>query len=314
MRAIELRARDGVDKLEFVEDAPKPVPGRGEVLVRVYATSVSPTELGWYSSMNWSNEDGTPRAFPIVPGHDFSGVVAEIGEGVEGINTGEAKYGLLSFYRNGAEADYVIALPREIAPKPRSLGHLEAAAVPLSGLTAWQALFDHANLTSGQSILILGASGGVGSFAVQFASWSGAEVIAATSKQNNREFLLNLGAKEVTGYSSFQHFSKKVDVVLDLVGGDVQNSSWSTIRAGGIFVSTVGGPLPQEKAAAAGAKGLFFIVTPNGKELAKIAELIDSGKVVSQIQKVLPLKDAKAAFEEGLSGHNRGKTVLQVSS
>lgn len=305
-------SKGGAEKLEFVKDATNPVPNVGEVLVKVHATSISPAEFTWYNSMNWANKDGTPRSFPIIPGHDFSGSVAEIGDGVVGINFGDAVYGLLDFFRNGAEADYVIALPEEIAPKPKSLSHIEAAAVPLSGLTAWQALFEHAKLTSGQLILILGASGGVGSYAVQFANWSGAQVIAATSSSKNSDYLLGLGAARVIEYSSLQKPSEKVDVILDLVGGDVQSNAWSAIRAGGILISTVGRP-SQERATEAGARGVFFIVSPNGSELGKIGELIDTGKVRSKIQRVLPLRDAKAAFEDGLSGHNKGKTVLQVS-
>ena len=192
MKAIRMHGRGGPERLVY-EDAPQPHPDAGEVLVRVYATGVIATELSW--SATYQTKGGSARALPI-PGHDLSGVVVEVGSGVTALTRGSAVYALTAFDRDGAEAEYTIALPGELAPKPRALDHVQAAAVPLTALTAWQALFEHAGLSAGQTVLIHGAAGGVGVFAVQLARWAGAHV-TATASARNRDFLRELGANEI---------------------------------------------------------------------------------------------------------------------
>ncbi len=181
MIAIRLHERNSPSGLLY-EDAPQPKPTTGEVLIRVYATGITPTELSW--STTWKTSTGIDRPVPI-PGHDLSGVVAEVGTDVMDIRVGMAVYApLTAFDRDGAEADYAIALPSEVAPKPHSLDHVQAAAVPLSALTAWQALFDHASLSPGNRVLIYGTAGGVGTLGVQLARWAGAYVIGTASRHN----------------------------------------------------------------------------------------------------------------------------------
>ncbi len=190
MKAIRIHGRGGPDHLVF-EDAPQPRPVAGEVLARVAATAVIATELTW--DVTYQTAEGLPRPLPI-PGPDFAGVVVEVGAGVTDFAVGDAVYALLAYGRDGAEAEYVIALPSELAPKPRTLDDVQAAAVPLAALTAWQALFTHAGLAAGQTVLIHGAAGGVGTYAVQFARWAGAHVIATASARNG-DFLRALGAR-----------------------------------------------------------------------------------------------------------------------
>ena len=180
MKAIRIHSRGGPDQLVY-EDAPQPHPGPGEVLVRVYATGVIANELRWNET--YETPSGSTRVLPI-PGRDLSGVVEEVGPDVTTLTKGSEVYAMIAYGRDGAEAEYTIALPSELAPKPHTLDHVHASAVPLSALTAWQALFDHASLVAGQSVLIHGASGGVGVFAVQLARWAGARVIATASARN----------------------------------------------------------------------------------------------------------------------------------
>src|ERR671934_93435 len=218
MKAIRIHGRGGPDHLLY-EDAPQPHPGPGEVLVRVYAAGIIANELKWDET--YQTTAGSPRALPI-PGRDLSGVVEEVGPGVPGVTTlvkGSEVYAMLGYGRDGAEADYTIALPNELVPKPSTLDHVQAAAVPLSALTAWQALFDNAHLVAGQTVLIHGGAGGVGVFAVQLAHWAGAQVITTTSARN-RDFLRELGANETIDYTStpFEEVVHSADVVCDMVG------------------------------------------------------------------------------------------------
>src|SRR5512133_998064 len=241
MKAIHIHGRGGPNHLVY-EDAPQPHPGSGEVLVRVYATGIIATELKW--DVTYQTPTGSPRTMPI-PGRDLSGVVEEVGPGVTTPVTGAAVYAMLGYGRDGAEADYTLALPNELAPKPTTLDPVQAAAVPLSALTAWQALFDHAHLAVGQTVLIHGGAGGVGVFAVQLAHWVGARVIA-TASARNRIFLRELGADEVIDYTTtrFEEVVQGVDLVFDTVGGDTLQRSWLVIRPGGVLVSIVSPPPP----------------------------------------------------------------------
>jgi NADPH:quinone reductase-like Zn-dependent oxidoreductase len=308
VKAIHIHGRGGPEHLVY-EDAPQPHPGLGEVLVRVYAAGVIASELTW--SATYQTNTGSIRSLPI-PGHDLSGVVEEVGSGVTTISKGTAVYALTAFDRDGAEAEYTIALPGELAPKPRTLDYVEAAAVPLTALTAWQALFNHAGLVAGQTILIHGAAGGVGVFAVQFARWAGAQVIA-TASARNRDLLQKLGANQIIDYTTtrFEEVVHDADVVLDTVGGDTLERSYEVVKPGGVLVSVASPPSP-ERAKAHGVRSVWFVVEPSREQLIQIGDLIDARRIRPIIETVLPLSQARQAYEQGARGHTRGKIVLRV--
>src|SRR6266576_4937863 len=309
MKAIRIHGRGGPDHLVY-EDVPQPHPGPGEVLVRIHATGVIATELQWDET--YQTATGSPRTLPI-PGRDLSGVVEEIGQGVTTFAPGAEVYAMLGYGRDGAEADYTIALPDELAPKPHALDHVQAAAVPLSALTAWLALFEHARLEAGQTALIHGGAGGVGVFAVQLARWAGAQVIA-TASARNRGLLRELRANEIIDYTTtrFEEVIHDVDLVFDTVGGDTLQRSWQVVKPGGVLVSVVS-PRPSfAEAKAHDVRPVWFVVEPNRKQLIQIGTLIDAGRIRPIIDTVLPLSQARQAYEQGARGHTRGKIVLRV--
>jgi NADPH:quinone reductase-like Zn-dependent oxidoreductase len=275
----------------------------------VYATAITRTELTW--DQTYQNPDGSPR-IPTIPGHEFSGVIETVPLGIRDLGPGDAVYGLADFPRDAAAAEYLAVRAANLALKPRSLDHVHSAAVTLSGLTAWQALFTHAGLERGQKVLIQGGAGGVGVFAVQLAHLKGSHVIT-TSSVANLEFLRGLGADETIDYAKtrFEDVLRDVDVVLDAVGGDTVQRSWSVLRPGGVMVSVVK-PIPENEARGHGARGVFFIVEPDRDQLEEMAKLIDAGSLKSIVAGVFPLARARDAFETAASGHTRGKIVLQV--
>ena len=278
--------------------------------MRVYAAGVIANELKW--DVTYKTKAGSPRALPI-PGRDLSGVVEAVGHGVTAPARGDEVYAMLDYGCDGAEAEFTIALPTELAPKPRTLDHMQAAAVPLTALTAWQALFVHASLAAGQTLLIHGGAGGVGVFAVQLARWTGAHVIA-TASARNREFLCDLGADEVIDYTTtrFEEVVHGVDFVFDTVGGETLQHSWQVVKPGGVLLSVVS-PRPSfEEAKAYDVRPVWFVVQPNREQLVQIGALIDAGKVRPIIDTVLPLSQARQAYEQGAKGHTRGKIVLRV--
>jgi len=279
------------------------------VLVHVYATAIIANELKW--GVTYQTTVGSPNALPI-PGRDLSGVVEEVGPGVTALVEGAKVYGMLGYRRDGAEADYAIAHPDELAPKPGTLDHVQAAAVPLSALTAWQAFFDHAHLAAGQTVLIHGGAGGVGVFAVQLARWAGAQVIA-TASARNQDFLRQLGANETIDYTitRFEEAAHSVDLVLDTVGGDTLQRSRQVIRPGGMLISTVDSQL-SDAAKGHDVRFTYFVVEPNRVELIQIGTLIDEGRLRPIIDTVFPLARARQAYEQAEKGHTRGKIVLQV--
>ncbi len=305
MKAIHLHQEHGVVQFAY-EETPQPTPRHGEVLVRVFATGVMPTEPT--RPETWKTRSGIERPQPI-PGHELAGIVEEVGTGIIDLAVGEEVYGLIDFSRDGAEAEYTLALPNELAPKPRSLSFTQAAAVPLAGLTVWQAFFDHGRLSTGQTVLIHGAAGSVGSFAVQLAHWAGARVIA-TASQDQFELLRQLGADELVDYTTerFEDVAQAVDVVLDAIGGETLERSWKVLKRGGALISLVEPP-SQERAAEEGIRAQFFTVRPNRAQLTRIGELIDSGSLLPVVDAVLPVALAHLAYEER---HRTGKTVLQV--
>jgi NADPH:quinone reductase-like Zn-dependent oxidoreductase len=307
MKAIRIHCRGGPETLVY-EDAPVPELRPGDALVRVRAAGVSPAEFTWHI---WETPDGRSR-LPMIPSHEVSGVVAAVAPDVRGVEVGDAVYGLTDFLRDGGAAEYLAARAEELAPKPRSLGHAAAAATPLSALTAWQALFDHARLLPGQRVLIHGGAGGVGTFAVQLARWRGARVVA-TASARDLDFVRDLGADDVVDYRAtpFDAVVRDVDVVLDSVGGAVTERSWSVLRPGGMLVTIV--RQPPDWAAGRAARGLFILVEPSQRQLNELSRLIDAGVIRPVVEAVLPLNRAREAYERGISGHPRGKLVLEVA-
>ncbi len=231
---------------------------------------------------------------------------------------GDAVYGMLNPTRDGAYAEYVVAQESDVAPKPAKLDFVQAAAVPMVGLTAWQGLFEIGGLSAGQTVLIHAAAGGVGSFAVQFAKARGATVIGTASARNT-EFLRELGVNQTVDYNAvrFEDVAREVDVVFDLIGGETQQRSWQTLKKGGILVTTVPptSPLPDMAGAAEahGVRAVLMSAHASAAQLVEIAALIDAGKVKPIIEVVLPLREARQAQEQSRGGRTRGKIVLSVA-
>ena len=309
MKAVRVHDRVGPESLVY-EDVAMPTLAPGDALVRVHAAGISPAEFTWNI---WETPDGQSR-LPAIPSHEVSGVVAAVMPEVLGVAIGDAVYALTDFLRDGAAAEYVAVRAADLAPKPRTLDHVQAAATPLSGLTAWQALFDHAQLTHGQRVLIHGAAGGVGNFAVQLARWRGAHVIG-TASARNLDFVRELGADEVIDYRAtpFETAIRDVDIVFDTIGGETLERSWSVLRRDGLLITVVRPPSPTW-ANEREARGVFFIVEPRRGQLIELARLIDAGTVRPMVEAVLPLAQARAAYERGSREHPRGKLVLAVTN
>lgn len=307
MKAIRISAYGGAGNLHY-DEVSRPIPQPGQVLVRVRAVGVNP--------IDWKIREGLFEQFldytlPVIVGTDVSGVVAAIGEGVTTLQLGEEVYGSVDMQLSGAYAEYAVGYAEAIAPKPKTLDFVHAAAVPGAAMTAWQALFDRANLQPGQTILIHGAAGGVGSYATQFASWKGALIIATASAANT-DYVQSLGVGRVIDYAAqpFEQQVSDVDVVLDLVGGETQARSWQTLRSGGVLVSTLGVP---ESGIPEGINAVSIVVDLKvSSQLKQIAELIDNGQVKVNVEQTFPLAEAAKAQEVSQHGHPRGKLVLQV--
>lgn len=306
MKAIRMHEFGGPETLRL-EEAPVPTPAPGEVLVRVYAAGVNPVD--------WKIRSGMIKAWaqlPYIPGFDVSGVVAAVGEGVTDVAPGDEVYSYIAVQRGGAYAQYVAIPSAWVAPKPASLTHAEAAAVPLAALTAWQALFEQAKLEAGQTVLIHAGAGGVGHFAVQLAHAKGAKVIATASARNH-EFLKSIGADVVIDYRTqkFEDVAKDVDVVLDTIGGETQARSLGVLKKGGFLASIVQPPDPA-KLAERGLRGSVMLVAPNAAQLSELGAMIDAGKVRPEISTSLPLAEAAEAHRLSEQGRTRGKIVLDV--
>lgn len=308
MKAVRIHEYGAPEVLKY-EDAPRPEPGPGEVLIRVHAAGVNPVD--WKVRAGYA-KDRLKYAMPFIPGWDVSGVVESTGSGATRLKKGDEVYSRPDISRDGSYAEYIVVKESEVALKPKSIDHVHAAAIPLAALTAWQALFDAGKLSAGQTVLIHGAAGGVGSFAVQFAKLKGARVIGTASKKNH-EFLRSLGADETIDYNTtkFEDVVRDVDVVLDTITGETADRSWQVIKKGGIYVSILMPP-SQEKAAAHGVRCAHTFVQPSVEQLNEIAKLVDSGKLKLTIEKVFPLAEARAAQESNAIGHTRGKIVLRV--
>ncbi|WP_432036182.1 NADP-dependent oxidoreductase [Streptomyces cucumeris] len=316
MRAISQDAFGGPEVLRPVE-VPRPEPLPTEVLVRVVAAGVNPVDHKTREGGGMAGVLGEP---PFVLGWDVSGVVEATGFGVHTLEPGDEVYGMPWFPRAaGGYAEYVTAPSRQFARKPRSIGHEEAAAVPLAALTAWQILTDSAGVRSGERVLIHAAAGGVGHFAVQFAKHLGAHVIG-TARAAKHDWLRGLGADELVDYTAvrFEDAVRDVDVVVDLIGDGVDDTSTrslETLRPGGRLVAVPSGVSPEliERAAARGFRVSPYLVEPDGPALTRIAELIDAGEVAVEVEDVLPLEEAAEAHRRLAEGRTRGKLVLRVA-
>ena len=285
-----------------LEEADRPEPGDGEVLIRVRAASVNP--------IDWKYRRGfVDKQLPAVLGNDVSGTV-EVSR-AEGFGAGDEVFGLAG---SGGYAEFTTASAARIAKKPPELSHEQAAAIPVAGLTAWQALFDRAALERGQTALIAGAAGGVGHFAVQFAKLAGARAIG-TGSSRNREFVLGLGADEYVDYTQQQvaEAVSGVDLAFDTVGGETTQSLVPTVREGGILVTIAAAP-PEEAARERGVRAELLVMSPSSDQLARIAQLVAAGDVRVEIAEVVPLAQVPRAHELSESGHTRGKIILAVGT
>ncbi|MBM9434826.1 NADP-dependent oxidoreductase [Streptomyces bryophytorum] len=304
MHAVRGHRRGGPEVLAY-ETAPRPVPGDGEVLVGVRSAAITPGELAWDATWTDSLEPGGRPRLPAVPAKELAGVV------VEGPGTGDEVFGLIPFTRDGAAAEFTAVPAAVLAPKPAGLTFDEAAALSLAGLTAWQGLVRHGGLTKGGRVLVHGAAGGVGSLAVQVAAALDAEVVA-TAGADQLDFVRELGAARAVDYRAerFEDVAGDVDVVLDTVGGDVQQRSWQVLRDGGVLVSIVSPPEPPRQD---GPRGAFFVVEPDREGLTELARLADTGRLTVPVDQVVPLSGTAAAYA-ALDHHGRrGKIVLRVS-
>jgi NADPH:quinone reductase-like Zn-dependent oxidoreductase len=253
------------------------------------------------------------RAFPVILGGDISGIVEKVGSKITKFKSGDPVLAYVSLDNSGGYAQYALVTEREAAPKPKSLTYVEAAAVPIVALTAWQALIDTAKLKAGQTVLIHGGSGGVGSFAIQIAKVRGAKVIA-TASTANQDLLKQLGADVAIDYTkqNFENIAKDVDVVLDSIGKDTLARSYGVVRKAGIIVSLVARPDPAELEKH-GIRGEALSVDPNSDELGEIGKLIDEKKINVIVSQTFPLSEARKAQEQVATGHTRGKIVLKVA-
>lgn len=307
-----LRAQHpGGSEVLVVERAPIPVPAADEVLVEVHVAAITFDELKW--PQTWTR-DGVSRT-PVIVSHEMSGVVRAVGPGVTSVKAGDDVFGLIAFDRSGAAAEYVAVPAIELACKPRSLSHAFAAALPLAGLTALQALEDHAAVQPGETVLVHGGAGAVGILAVQLAALLGAEV-TATVRSDASELLRELGATRVIDIrtESLDCVGADFDVVIDTVGGETLEQSFRVLRRGGRLVTIAGAPA-ADKAEEYGVTATFFLVTSNREQLARLAELVSGGQLRIEIANIFPLSKGREAYESGgLQGRQPGKTVIAVKS
>jgi NADPH:quinone reductase-like Zn-dependent oxidoreductase len=307
MKAVQVNSPDPGPTL-IVGELPQPQPGEGQLLIRVCAAGVTPTELSW--SPTTHTKEGTPRLH-AVPGHEFSGVVAGLGKNASGFDIGQEVYGFNDWYADGATAEFCLTSPEYVAAKPKSLSHEAAASVPIGALTAWQGLFDHAGLKPKERVLVHGAAGSVGVFAVQLAHRHGAHVIA-TASASHLEFVKELGADEAIDYraSSFEAEAGQVDVVFDGVGGQTRDRSWGILKPGGRLVTIAA---ESEGTRDQRAKDAFFIVEANQKQLSEMAKLLDSGELKAYPGEVISLPQAPDAYTGSLENQKHGKVIVTLS-
>jgi NADPH:quinone reductase-like Zn-dependent oxidoreductase len=305
MKAVRVHQFGGLESIIY-EEVSRPVPGGGQVLVRVKAAGVGPWDA-WVRT----GKSALPQPLPLILGSDLSGVVEGVGSGVSNFQTGDEVFGVTNSQFTGAYAEYAVTDAGMIARKPVHLSYVEAASVPVVASTAWQMVFDHGQVDNTKLVLVHGAAGNVGSYAVQLAKRAGAKVIA-TAFTRDADYVRTLGADQVIDVQAthFEDRVKDVDVVLDTIGGETLNRSFAVLKPGGILVSSVAIP-DQDKAARCRIRGVFFLVTVTSEGLTRIADLLDSSQLKTNVGEVLPLAEARLAHEM-LAGkpHKRGKIVL----
>jgi NADPH:quinone reductase-like Zn-dependent oxidoreductase len=309
MKAIVAHEYGGPDVLKY-EDVPRPEPREHQILVRVIAAGVNPVDGMIRSGMFAKYEKAE---FPIILGADIAGVVEKAGSKTTKFKAGDPVFAYVSLKKGGGYAEYAVATESEAAAKPKSLNYVEAAAVPVVALTAWQALIDTAKLSAGQTVLIHGGSGGVGTFAIQIAKARGAKVIA-TASTANQDLLKELGADVAIDYTKtrFEDVARDVDVVLDSVGKDTLARSYGVVKKGAFIVSLVARP-DRTELDKRGIRGAALSVEPKWNELAEIGNLIDEKKIRVIVSQTFPLSEAMKAQEQVATGHTRGKIILKVA-
>jgi len=306
MKAVRIDQYGDESVLQLVE-VPTPEPAPDEVLIQVFAASVNP--------IDWKIRDGAGARFgmqlPIFLGSEIAGVVARVGASVPQVRVGDEVYGTV---KAGGYAEYVLAKPEAIAPKPAALDFAHAAAIPLAALTAWQALFDLADLRAGQRVLIAGAAGSVGALAVQLAKAKGA-IVTGLASGGNEAFVRGLGADEFVDYTAqpFENVVSEMDVVFDAVGGDTFERAFRCVKKGGTLVTAVAFPTP-EQAARPGIRVVRVSSQPNRQELDQISQLVAARQLSVQVAQVFPLEQVGAAQRLSKEGHTRGKIILQPGS
>ena len=309
MKAVCIESFGGPEALKLRE-LEVPQPSTDEVLIRVRAASVNPVV---YKIRSGKYPPVGAAQLPKILGRDVAGTVVACGPEVTQFKTGDDVYAMLDG-SHGGYAEYVVVSAELCAPKPHTLDHAQAAAVPLAALTAWQGLFDHGRLNPGQRVLIHGGAGGVGHFAIQLAKARGA-IVATTVSERDKAFVRALGADQAIDYENerFEDEVDEVDLVLDLIAGDTQERSWQILKDGGTLISTLA--KPSERAAAAHhARAMNYVAQPNAIELEAIGRLIDDGKVQPHIERTFPLQQAAAAQEQLERAHPQGKIVLEMSA
>ncbi|MEV0385674.1 NADP-dependent oxidoreductase [Nonomuraea sp. NPDC050643] len=302
MQAITVQDRAaGVAGLSLTEQ-PYPHAAENDVIVRVHAAGFTRGELDWPGT--WSDRAGRDRT-PSVPGHEMSGVVAELGFGTTGLTVGQRVFGYTDPARNGTLAEYVAVEARNLAPLPADVDHTVAAALPIAGLSAWQALFDHGRLAAGQTVLIHGAAGSVGSIAVQLAREAGARVIG-TGRAAARDTALELGADAFLDLQADSlDDAGQVDLVLDVIGGDILDRSAALVRPGGTLVTIASPPTVRPR----DGRAIFFIIEPDRAQLVDLAQRVRDGRLRPIIGAVRTLAEAPSAFARPASG----KTIIRVT-
>ncbi|MEV5803424.1 NADP-dependent oxidoreductase [Streptomyces collinus] len=304
MRAITVRDRKAGLAGLTLEDLAPPHAAENDVVLRVHAAGFTRGELDWPAT--WTDRSGRDRT-PSVPGHEVSGVVTELGYGTTGLTVGQRVFGLTDWTRDGALAEYVAVEARNLAPLPADIDHAVAAAVPVSGLTAWQALFDHGRLTAGQTVLIHGAAGAVGSIAVQLAREAGARVIG-TGRSTDRDTVLDLGAHAFLDLKADRwEEAGPVDVVFDVIGGDILDRSAALVRAGGTLVTIAHPPSVRPD----DGRALFFVVEPDRDRLADLATRLRDDRLRVRVGAVRTLAEAPDALAS--TERVPGRTIIRVA-
>lgn len=305
MKAIQIRRHGHAEQMTMAT-VTRPKASAGQILVKILDAGVNPVD--WKIREGYM-KDVRPTSFPFTMGQDFSGEVVAVGAGVAGFSKGDKVFGFAA----GSYAEYALATPEGLVHLPASVDPVEAASIPTAGLTAWQIVTDVANLTDGQTVLIHGAAGGVGSFAVQFARQAGARVIASASR-DDFPYLQDLGAEQCIDYKSerFEDSVKNVDVVIDLVGGDTLKRSYGVVKPKGLVVTTVG-PGDDIEASEHKSRVVQFIMRRDAGELEQIGRLVDEGVVKPRVSKIMPLSEARNAENLSQLGHPHGKLILRVA-